>query len=59
MEKVRQLGVHEKTYILAGVGPLKSPAMAKYMKDNVPGILVPDESDRPHDKPPALRGPAR
>ena len=42
MEKVRQLGLHEKTYLLAGVGPLKSPAMAKYMKDSVPGILVPD-----------------
>lgn len=43
MEKVRKLGLHEKTYILAGVGPLKSPGMAKYMKNNVPGILVPDE----------------
>jgi methylenetetrahydrofolate reductase (NADPH) len=43
MEKVRQLGLHEKTYILAGVGPIKSPAMAKYMKDSVPGILVPNE----------------
>lgn len=43
MEKVRELGVHEKTYILAGVGPLKSPGMARYMKNNVPGILVPDE----------------
>lgn len=43
MEKVRQLELHEKTYILAGVGPLKSPGMAKYMKDSVPGILVPDE----------------
>ena len=43
MEKVRQLGLHEKVYFLAGVGPLKSPAMAKYMKDSVPGILVPDE----------------
>jgi 5,10-methylenetetrahydrofolate reductase len=42
MEKVRELGVHEKTYILAGVGPLKSPGMARYMKNNVPGILVPD-----------------
>ena len=42
MEKVRSLGVHEQTYILAGVGPLKSPGMAKYMKNNVPGILVPD-----------------
>jgi 5,10-methylenetetrahydrofolate reductase len=43
MEKVRQLGIHEKTSILAGVGPLKSPGMAKYMKENVPGILIPDE----------------
>ena len=43
MENVRKLGVHEKTYILAGVGPLKSPGMARYMKNNVPGILVPDE----------------
>jgi len=43
MEKVRALGVHRETYILAGVGPLKSPAMARYMKKDVPGILVPDE----------------
>ncbi len=43
MEKVRELGVHQQTYILAGVGPLKSPGMARYMKNNVPGILVPDE----------------
>ncbi|HDD62342.1 MAG TPA: methylenetetrahydrofolate reductase [Chloroflexi bacterium] len=43
MEKVRELGVHKEAYILAGVGPLKSPGMAKYMKKNVPGILVPDE----------------
>jgi methylenetetrahydrofolate reductase (NADPH) len=43
MEKIRELGLHEKTYILAGVGPLKSAGMARYMKNNVPGILVPDE----------------
>ena len=43
MKKVRELGLHEKTHILAGVGPLKSPTMAKYMKDSVPGILVPDQ----------------
>lgn len=43
MEKVREMGLHEQTYILAGVGPLKSPGMARYMKNNVPGILVPDE----------------
>lgn len=43
MEKVRALDVHKQTYILAGVGPLKSPGMARYMKNSVPGILVPDE----------------
>jgi len=43
MEKVREMGLHEKTYILAGVGPLKSPGMAKYMRDQVPGLDVPDE----------------
>jgi methylenetetrahydrofolate reductase (NADPH) len=42
MTKVRELGLHEKVYILAGVGPLKSPTMARYMKDNVPGLRVPD-----------------
>ena len=41
--KFRELGLHEQTYILAGLGPLKSPGMARYMKNNVPGILVPDE----------------
>lgn len=42
MEKVRSLGLHEQTYILAGVGPLKSPGMARYMKNQVPGLLVPE-----------------
>jgi methylenetetrahydrofolate reductase (NADH) len=43
MQKVRDLGLHKQAYILAGVGPLKSPGMARYMKTSVPGILVPDE----------------
>jgi 5,10-methylenetetrahydrofolate reductase len=43
MDKVRALGIHKETYILAGVGPLKSPGMAKYMIDNVPGILIPSD----------------
>jgi len=42
MEKVRKLGMHEQTYILAGIGPLKSPGMARYMRDSVPGLDVPD-----------------
>jgi methylenetetrahydrofolate reductase (NADPH) len=43
MDKVRELGLHEKTYILAGLGPLKSPGMARYMRDQVPGLDVPEE----------------
>lgn len=42
MEEVRQLGLHEKVYILVGVGPLKGPGMARYMRDFVPGISMPD-----------------
>jgi 5,10-methylenetetrahydrofolate reductase len=43
MAKVRELGLHEKVYLLAGVGPLKSPTMARYMKDNVPGLRIPEQ----------------
>ncbi|MBC8198880.1 MAG: methylenetetrahydrofolate reductase [Desulfobacteraceae bacterium] len=43
MQAVRALGVHEQCYIMAGVTPPKSIGMAKYMKNNVPGLDVPDE----------------
>ena len=43
MNAVRKLGLHQQTYMLAGVGPIKSPGMARYMKNNVPGLRVPDE----------------
>ena len=43
MEQVRDRGLHEKVYILAGVTPFKSAGMAKYMKNRVPGMDVPDE----------------
>jgi len=42
MEMVRDRGLHERCAILAGVTPLKSAGMAKYMKTNVPGMDVPD-----------------
>jgi methylenetetrahydrofolate reductase (NADPH) len=42
MEMVRERGLHEQVAILAGVTPLKSAGMAKYMKKNVPGMDVPD-----------------
>lgn len=42
MQRVVDLGLHEKVAILAGVGPLKSSGMAKYMRDKVPGMIVDD-----------------
>lgn len=50
MEKFRNfikmandMGLTEKVYILAGVTPMKSVGMARYMKAKVPGMDVPDE----------------
>lgn len=43
MKQVCKMGLHKKTYILAGVAPIKSLGMARYMKNHVPGMDVPDE----------------
>lgn len=43
LKQARDRGLHEKVYILAGVTPFKSAGMAKYMKNRVPGMDVPDE----------------
>ncbi|MBU1140534.1 MAG: methylenetetrahydrofolate reductase, partial [Proteobacteria bacterium] len=43
MEMVRDLGLDEKCYILAGVTPPKSLGMARYMKNFVPGMDVTDD----------------
>ena len=43
MEMVRDLGLHERCYILAGVTPPKSLGMARYMKKFVPGLDVTDD----------------
>ncbi len=42
MKMIRDLGVHEKVHIMAGVTPLKSAGMARYMAKNVAGITIPD-----------------
>jgi len=42
MKEVRALGLHEKVAILAGLTPMKNVGMAKYMKNRVPGMDVPD-----------------
>jgi methylenetetrahydrofolate reductase (NADPH) len=42
MGMVRDRGLHEKVAILGGVTPFKSVGMARYMKNQVPGMDVPD-----------------
>jgi len=43
MKRAVDLGVTERLSFIAGVGPLKSSGMAKYMRDHVPGMSIPDE----------------
>ena len=41
LEQVDAAGI--KTHVMAGIIPLKSAGMARYMNENVPGIAVPQE----------------
>ncbi len=43
MKRAVDMGLTERAYILAGVTPMKSARMAKYMAKNVPGMDVPEE----------------
>jgi methylenetetrahydrofolate reductase (NADPH) len=43
MGRVRDLGLHERVYILVGVGPLRSGKAAEFMRTRVPGVCIPDE----------------
>ncbi len=43
MKRLGDLGILDDVYILAGVGPIKTPGAAKYMRDNVAGMDVPAE----------------
>jgi len=43
MRRVRDLGLHERVYILVGVGPLRSARAAEFLRTRVPGVVIPDE----------------
>jgi methylenetetrahydrofolate reductase (NADPH) len=43
MAVVRDLGLHERVFILAGVGPLRSARTAEWLRARVPGVVIPDE----------------
>ena len=43
MEMITDLGLDKQAHILAGVIPIRSAGMARYMRDYVSGVSVPDE----------------
>ncbi len=43
MQRVCDMGLHEKLFILVGVGPLRSAKAAEFMRAKVPGVWIPDE----------------
>jgi methylenetetrahydrofolate reductase (NADPH) len=44
IRQANDMGLTEKAHILAGVTPMKSLGMARYMKTKVPGMDVPDDT---------------
>jgi methylenetetrahydrofolate reductase (NADPH) len=43
IKQANDMGLTEKVHILAGITPLKSGGMARYMAKNVSGIIIPEE----------------
>jgi methylenetetrahydrofolate reductase (NADPH) len=46
MAEVRDLGLHRRCHVLAGVGPIRSLKALEHMQRNVPGVHIPDELAR-------------
>ncbi len=42
LARARELGLHERAYLLIGVGPLRSARAAEWMRRNIPGVHIPD-----------------
>ena len=43
MEMIRERGLDKQVHLLAGIIPVKSAGMARYMQSSVPGVSVPAE----------------
>jgi methylenetetrahydrofolate reductase (NADPH) len=43
MGHVRDLGLDKQAFILAGIGPIKSAGAAEFMRNKVPGVIIPDK----------------
>ena len=55
MKAVRDLGLHERAFILVGVGPLRSARSAEWMRAHVPGVVIPEQLIRRLAALPAAR----
>jgi methylenetetrahydrofolate reductase (NADPH) len=42
MQRVRDEGLHERCYIIIGVGPIGSAKTARWLRSKVPGVHIPD-----------------
>ena len=43
LNEIAKRDILDKVYILIGISPIRSFKMAKYMRDKIPGIFVPDD----------------
>jgi 5,10-methylenetetrahydrofolate reductase len=55
MTRVRDLGLHERCFILVGVGPLASAKAARWIREHVPGVHIPDAVIERIEKAPRQR----
>jgi len=53
LEELDRRGVPDKVHILAGVTPLRSLRMARYLHDKVPGVRIPERLLAAFEKTPA------
>lgn len=58
MARVRDLGLHKRVHILAGVGPIKSSGAARFMAERVAGMDVPPAIVERMSKTPKAAQPA-
>ncbi len=59
MQRVRDLGLHEKVFILVGVGPIRNEKVAEFMRTKVPGVWIPDAVVERLAKTPKSKKPKR
>jgi methylenetetrahydrofolate reductase (NADPH) len=55
MQLVRDLGLHERVFMLVGVGPIRTAKAAEFMRTRVPGVWIPDELVRRMEQTPKQR----